>query len=177
MLGRSVEAASGCQNWRTVAYMAKPVPKPTKLIKYVTQLVDTNVVRSRREIAKACGMSDGALSNALTDPTRRLSIAQCLRLALRVKADPATVLRMAGREDDADLIWMLWPATAGGPLTQAEWELVTQWRNMDQKARHHIGAFMGMVTTVDSENAATAGRDGNASGAPWRPKRKARKTS
>lgn len=123
------------------------VRKPErKLDKFIDELIETRVFKTRGQIAAACGTTDAGLSQILGDPHRRLSVEQCLRLAIRTQTDPAELLRMAGRLDGAKLVDQLWPRDSRNTLalTQGERELIEQWRDLTISGRHHVGAVMAM---------------------------------
>lgn len=116
-----------------------------KLERYLDGLIETGVFRTRGEIAAECGTTDDLLSHVLNTPNRRLSVEQCLRLARKVEAYPAVILRVAGRDDVANVLDDLWPRKRDlVHLTRKERELVTQWRELQWRERHHLEGLMGI---------------------------------
>lgn len=134
-----------------------PSTTQAKLGRYLDELIDWRVFRTRGEIAAACGTTDAGLSDVLNeDLNRRLSVEQCLRLARTVKAHPVTVLRMAGRDEAADVLDDVWPRKRNlVHLTRSEQELVKQWRELTLDYRHHVGAMI--VVAVAGLRASLAG--------------------
>jgi hypothetical protein len=136
-------------------------------------LIEARVFRTKAELAEECGTTSAGLSQALTAPTRRLSVEQCLRLARRIKAHPAAVLRIAGRDEAAAVIDDLWPRKRDlVAITQSEREVLQLWRDMTISDRHHLSALIKIC--AERERARTAGRGGPVRVATraWPPKLK-----
>ena len=148
--------------------------RPKKLERFLDELIETRMFRTRREIAEECGTTDQGLSQALSDPQRRLSVEQCLRLARRIRAHPVAILRMAGRDEAAAVLEDLWPRKHDlVAITRSERELIDQWRAMTISDRHHLSALIKIC--AERERARTAGHGGPARDATrvWpRPKPK-----
>jgi hypothetical protein len=147
---------------------------PKKLERLLDELIETRVFHTRREIAEECGITDQGLSQVLSDPQRRLSVEQCLRLARKIRANPVAILRVAGRTEAATVLEDLWPRDRDlVAITRSEREVIDQWRTMTISDRHHLGALMKIC--ADRERARTDGRGGPARDATraWpRPKPK-----
>jgi len=126
-----------------VPQLARRNGRVNKLRRYLDDLIAAKVFRTRRQIAEECGTSDQGLSQALSDPLRRLSVGQCLRLARKIKEHPASVLRVAGRPEDADVLDDLWPRKQDTlRISPAERELIEQWRYMAMTERQHLSALI-----------------------------------
>lgn len=139
------------------------MPSDTRLERFVDSLIEANMFRNRREVARECGMSDAALSQVLkNDPQkpRRLSVEQCLRLARKIHAHPAEVLKMAGRPDMAAIVTDLWP-TKLSMVTRSEKEMYTQWRTLTVNNRYHIRAII-RVCAEQAARTTGAGRSARA---------------
>jgi hypothetical protein len=123
------------------------------LERYVDELIENDVFKSRRAVALACGMKDAPFSRAVNhekdDGRRRartLSMEQCFRLALAANDDPATVLRAAGRHEAAKMVSALWPA--GYAFTRREREHLKLWRLTTVGERHQMeGIILLLVKT------------------------------
>lgn len=101
-------------------------------------------------------MTDAGLSQVLSDPRRRLTLKQCLRLAARTHSLPVAILKLAGRPDEAELVESLWPRTREHlAISQSEKELLTLWREMRIPDRHHVRALVTIC--VERARANTVG--------------------
>jgi hypothetical protein len=130
-----------------------------RLEKYLDELITTRVFLTRRQIAEECGLTDAGLSLILSNPRRRFTMEQCLRLARKLQEDPVGVLRLMGRPDAAALLDDLWPRKSNYlAITQSEREVIKQWRDMTSNDRYH---FLALLTiSADRERASTHGRRG-----------------
>lgn len=138
----------------------------TGVERYVDQLIEDGVFKTRGEVAAACGMGDAALSRALSDGYKgTLTVEQCLRLALELGEHPAAVLRIAGRKDVAQLVDDLWPRrTPRNGLTRREREHLALWRQATVRTRHSLDAILvqlhakGTARTVGTSGTSDATR-------------------
>jgi hypothetical protein len=133
-----------------------------KLQRYLGLLIEKGIFHSHNDIADVCGMTRDLLSHVLNAPERRLSVEQCLRLALEIREHPPAVLRVAGREDAADVLEEVWPRKRGH-ITRSEQDLVDRWRQLTLKARHHLGGLIAIHAergSADSDGPLARARGG-----------------
>jgi hypothetical protein len=148
----------------------RPLSHAETLETFLDRLIEDNVFQTHRQIALECGMKEPVLSLVLTDPRRRLTVEQCLRLARRANVHPPNLLRVAGRTEAADVVEELWPQAQKKHFTRKECELIDRWRQLSLRSKH---AVFGMC--VELAAAATAGTDGGVRGGSARTSR-ARRT-
>src|SRR5262245_7962461 len=109
--------------------MATPTSSPNpKLERFIDELLDDRIFPTRGKIAEAVGMTDSGFSRAIRDEGT-LSVESCFLLARAVKERPATILRVAGKDDLAEVVAALCQAKTFA-LTRREIEHVEQWRRL-----------------------------------------------
>lgn len=118
--------------------------------RYIDDLIRKGVFRTKGEFAAACGTPDSVLNVILNQPGRRLSVEQCLRLALAIKEPVTVVLRRAGRAEAAQLWEDLTPQKRTlVSLTRTEREVIKQWREITTKDRNHVSAILEMSVELE----------------------------
>lgn len=95
--------------------------------------------RSQQQLADAIGMSLSAFLRAAKNGT--MSTENCLKLAQVVGENPSKVLRLARKDDVAELIEQLY-GKAIVPLSDEERELLDAWKALTPRARTSFRTLM-----------------------------------